>query len=104
MYLVPNGAARNVAGGVDELTEPSGDGRPITENKRDVVNTDTSRKGPGRGEIANAIVLERGVVADELGYGGREASGRAEQNIVNEESTDEASSHSRNASYEALGR
>ena len=105
MYLVPNSATRNIAGGVDELTESSGDGRPITENKCDVVNTDTSRKGPGRGEIVNVIVLERGVIADELGDGGslREASGRAVQNIANEESADEAPSHSGNASYEALG-
>ena len=89
-------------GGVDGHVEPSIDGGANIKGKRDVVSTDTSREGPGRGEIPNVIVLERGVVAGELGDGAGKAAGRVVQNLVNGERGREAPRCSWNRSDETL--
>jgi len=104
-YLVlgPDSATRNGARGVDGHVEPSIDGGANIEGKRDVARTDTSREGPGRGEIANVIVLECGVVAGKIGDGAGKASGRVVQNLVNGERGGEAPIRSGNGSDETLG-
>ena len=67
----------------------------ITESKRDPSSIPTCLEKDLTGGLTNVIVLERSMVPDELGDGGREASAGTVQNIANEESADEAPSRQR---------
>ena len=106
MYLVPgpDSAAGDSAGGVDAHVEISSDGRAIVESERDVGNTNAAGERAGIGEIADVVILERGVAAVELWYVGGKASRCVVHDLVDVERSREALSGSRNGVDEVLRR